>query len=149
MTEESRSRRLGDVGANAPSRWEWGNATRVPHLMVMLLAEPGRLDTFIRNVTGRPWNEAFEELRWLGGTLGPARNLDVFAAELVPAARTGLPEEPGWEDLAAALDRLRGAAYEQIREALLSRRYTVSMLRLLRWFEASGWRRHSAGSPRL
>ena len=66
MTEESRSRRLGDVGANAPSRWEWGNATSVPHIMVMFFAEPDRLETFRRNVTGRPWNEAFEELRWLG-----------------------------------------------------------------------------------
>jgi triphosphatase len=85
-----------------------------------------------------------EELRWIGGTLGPARNVDVFAAELVPAARTGLPHEPGWDDLAATLDRLRAAAYDQIREAILSRRYTASSLRLLRWFEASGWRRHSA-----
>jgi inorganic triphosphatase YgiF len=84
-----------------------------------------------------------EELRWLGGTLGPARNLDVFAAELVPAARIGLPDEPGWEELAAALDRLRVAAYNQIREAILSRRYTAGMLRLLRWFEGCGWRRYS------
>jgi triphosphatase len=85
-----------------------------------------------------------EELRWLGGTLGPARNLDVFAAELVPAARTGLPDEPEWDDLAATLDRLRVAAYDQIRQAILSQRYTASMLRLLRWFEAAGWRRHPA-----
>ena len=85
-----------------------------------------------------------EELRWLGGTLGPARNLDVFAAELVPVARAGLPDEPGWDDLAVTLDRLRVAAYDQIGEAILSRRYTAGMLRLLRWFEASGWRRHSA-----
>ncbi len=89
-----------------------------------------------------------EELRSLGNTLGPARNLDVFAAELVPAARDGLPDEPGWDDLAATLDRLRAAAHKQIRDAILSRRYTASMLRLLRWFEASGWRRHSAsGEP--
>jgi inorganic triphosphatase YgiF len=85
-----------------------------------------------------------EELRWLGGTLGPARNLDVFAAELVPIARAGLPDEPGWEDLAATLDRLRVAAYDQVTEAILSNRYTAGMLRLLRWFEASGGRRHSA-----
>jgi triphosphatase len=85
-----------------------------------------------------------EELRSLGNTLGPARNLDVFAAELVPAARDGLPDEPGWDDLAATLDRLRAATHKQIRDAILSRRYTASMLRLLRWFEASGWRRHSA-----
>jgi CHAD domain-containing protein len=84
-----------------------------------------------------------EEFHWLGGTLGPARNLDVFAAELLPAARTGLPDEPGWDDLAATLDRLRRAAYEEIREAILSQRYTAAMLRLLRWFEASGWRGHS------
>ena len=85
-----------------------------------------------------------EELRWLGGMLGPARNLDVFAAELLPAARTGPPQEPGWDDLGAALDRLRDAGYDQIRDAILSQRYTASMLRLLRWFEGSGWRRHSA-----
>ena len=84
------------------------------------------------------------ELRWLGGTLGPARNLDVFAAELLPAARTGVPDEPGWDDLSAALDRLRDAAYDQIKKAVLSQRYTAGMLRLLRWFEAAGWRRHSA-----
>jgi triphosphatase len=84
-----------------------------------------------------------DELRWLGGALGPARNLDVFAAELVPAARTGLPDEAGWDGLAAALDRLRAAAYDQIRQAILSQRYTAGMLRLLRWFEGSGWRRHS------
>jgi inorganic triphosphatase YgiF len=85
-----------------------------------------------------------EELRWLGTTLGTARNLDVFAAELVPAARARVPDEPGWEDLAAALDRLRLAAYDRIREAILSQRYTTSMLRLLRWFEASGWRQDPA-----
>jgi CHAD domain-containing protein len=85
-----------------------------------------------------------EELRWLGGTLGPVRNLDVFAAELLPAARAGLPQEPGWDELGAALDRLRDAGYDQIRNAILSQRYTASMLRLLRWFEGSGWRRHSA-----
>ncbi len=85
-----------------------------------------------------------EELRWLGGALGPARNLDVFAAELVPAARSGLPDKAGWDGLAAALDRLRAAAYDQIRQAILSQRYTAGMLRLLRWLEASGWRRHSA-----
>jgi inorganic triphosphatase YgiF len=83
-----------------------------------------------------------EELRWLGGTLGPARNLDVFVAELLPAARDGLPNEPGWHDLAATLGRLRRAANDQMKEAILSERYTSAMLSLLRWFEASGWREH-------
>lgn len=83
-----------------------------------------------------------EELGWLAGTLGPARNLDVFATELLPAARARLPDEPGWDDLAAILDRSRRAAYDRVREEILSERYTATILRLLRWFEACGWRGH-------
>ena len=66
MTEENRARRLGDVGSNAPSQWEWGYATSVPHLMVMFFAEPGRLQGFMQNSKGNAWNAAFEEQRWLG-----------------------------------------------------------------------------------
>ena len=80
------------------------------------------------------------ELRWLGGTLGKARNIDVFAAELVPAGRAGMPEEPGWDDLAATLDRLRQHAYDEVSTAILSQRYPATVLRLLQWFEARGWR---------
>jgi len=66
MTEENRARRLGDVGSNAPSRWEWGYAASVPHLMVMFFAEPGRLQAFMQDSRGNAWNAAFEEQRWLG-----------------------------------------------------------------------------------
>jgi triphosphatase len=83
-----------------------------------------------------------EELGWLGDALGPARNLDVFTSELLQAARAGLPDDPGWDGLAAILDRLRRAAYDRVREEILSERYTATMLRLSRWFEAGGWRAH-------
>jgi Dyp-type peroxidase family len=66
MTEDNRSRRLGDVGSNAPSQWEWGASTRVPHLLVMFFAEPGRLDTFLQSTTGAAWNDAFDLLCFLG-----------------------------------------------------------------------------------
>jgi deferrochelatase/peroxidase EfeB len=75
MTADARARRLGDVGANAPSQWEWGAASAVPHLAVMLFAEPGRdggLDGFERRTTsGTAWSSAFEVLRRLDtGDLG-------------------------------------------------------------------------------
>jgi hypothetical protein len=66
MAEENRARRLGDVGSNAPSQWEWGYAARVPHLMVMFFGEPGRLQAFIHDSKTDAWNAAFEEQRWLG-----------------------------------------------------------------------------------
>ncbi len=67
MAEENRARRLGDIGSNAPSQWEWGHAAAsVPHVMVMFFAEPGRLQAFVQDTKGSAWNAAFEEQRWLG-----------------------------------------------------------------------------------
>jgi Dyp-type peroxidase family len=66
MTEANRSRRLGDVGSNAPSGWEWGGAAGIPHLVVMLFAGPGGLDALVREATSGAWSQAFELLRWLG-----------------------------------------------------------------------------------
>jgi deferrochelatase/peroxidase EfeB len=63
--EESRSRRLGDVGASAPARWRWGGPGRVPHLLVLLYAERGRLGDWQRTVQGDRWAAAFEEMECL------------------------------------------------------------------------------------
>jgi deferrochelatase/peroxidase EfeB len=41
--DPARSRRLGDVGADAPERWDWGWGEGEPHVLVMLYALPGQL----------------------------------------------------------------------------------------------------------
>ena len=63
--DESRSRRLGDVGASDPSRWQWGGPGRVPHVLVMLYAEPTLLDGWKQTIKGAPWAAAFRELACL------------------------------------------------------------------------------------
>jgi deferrochelatase/peroxidase EfeB len=65
MTEPSRSRRLGDVAANAPALWEWGAAGRVPHVVAMLYAQPGQLPAWKQAIKGAQWNAAFDELQCL------------------------------------------------------------------------------------
>lgn len=42
--DPARSRRLGDVGDNAPEHWDWGGADWAPDLLLMLFAEPGGLE---------------------------------------------------------------------------------------------------------
>ncbi len=42
----ARSRRLGDVGANAPQHWQWGTGARLPHVLVLLYALPGELGSW-------------------------------------------------------------------------------------------------------
>lgn len=59
--EASRSRRLGDVGASAPSEWSWGGPGRVPHVVVMLYAKQGLLAGWKQTVQGG-WGAAFEVL---------------------------------------------------------------------------------------
>lgn len=44
--DPARSRRLGDVGANAPSRWDWGRPGEEPHLVVLLFSKPGDMAAF-------------------------------------------------------------------------------------------------------
>jgi deferrochelatase/peroxidase EfeB len=48
--EESRSRRLGDVDADAPDRWRWGGAANVPHVLLMLYAAEGGLRSLRESV---------------------------------------------------------------------------------------------------
>jgi deferrochelatase/peroxidase EfeB len=66
MAEPNRARRLGDIGPNAPSEWEWGYGNGVPDLLVMFFADRRGLDAFIQSSKGNNWSEAFEGLRWQG-----------------------------------------------------------------------------------
>ncbi|MBV9287531.1 MAG: peroxidase [Hyphomicrobiales bacterium] len=44
----NRSRRLGDIGANAPDRWTWGVGEREPHVLLMLFARRERIDDLMQ-----------------------------------------------------------------------------------------------------
>ncbi|SCK56094.1 hypothetical protein VAR608DRAFT_5810 [Variovorax sp. HW608] len=65
-SDASRARRLGDLGPNDPARWQWGGTPeRVPHVMVMLYAEPGGLEAWgIEAMAGA--EEGLEQLACLG-----------------------------------------------------------------------------------
>src|SRR5881396_3401866 len=63
--ETSRSRRLGDVGANAPAGWLWGGPGSIPHVLVMFFAGPGKLAEWRRTVQSSAWYAGFELLQCL------------------------------------------------------------------------------------
>ena len=62
---DNRSRRLGDVGSNAPANWTWGTGNREPHVLVALFALPGQLDTLRASVQTAAFNDAFDEIACL------------------------------------------------------------------------------------
>jgi len=49
--DPSRSRRLGDIGDNDPSGWEWGGGNREPHVLLMLFAEANQIDALVSRVS--------------------------------------------------------------------------------------------------
>lgn len=64
--DESRSRRLGDIGENAPTRWQWGGDTnKVPHLLLLLYAEKKGIKNWRKTVEDSLFNTAFTLLKEL------------------------------------------------------------------------------------
>ena len=72
--------------------------------------------------------------------MAPARNWDVFAESLLAPVSGALAGERDLSGLSAAAQGRRTGAYEHARETILSQRYTATLMRLARWFEARGWR---------
>jgi len=48
--DDNRSRRLGDVGANAPEYWYWGGKDATPDLVVMMYATPDLFESWRNSV---------------------------------------------------------------------------------------------------
>ena len=65
MTEESRTRRLGDIGPNHPSLWRWGGSNWTPHLTIMMYGKKGLMDQCEAEFKGPFWDSAFEVLERL------------------------------------------------------------------------------------
>ncbi len=87
------------------------------------------LSLFRPALQGADYRGLREELRWLAGRLGPARDLDVLIA------RVG-----GNAALRAALTPPRERAHARAAAALRTKRARSLMLRLAGWIELGGWR---------
>jgi triphosphatase len=81
-----------------------------------------------------------DELKRLAGSLAPARNWDVFAANLLEPVERALPVERELVYLAEAAEQRRRVAYDGAKQAILSQQHTRAMLKLAWWFEDRDWR---------
>ncbi|MBL6958638.1 MAG: CHAD domain-containing protein [Rhodospirillales bacterium] len=83
----------------------------------------------------KPWAD---ELRWAGGELGLARDLDVFISEALSHLRGRLPL-PGERKIKRLAEHHRAQAYEAVNAMLDSDRYNKFKEDYSRWVEAAGW----------
>ncbi|MEO3415082.1 hypothetical protein AAFO92_10530 [Roseovarius sp. CAU 1744] len=59
--DDSRSRRLGDTGTNAPKKWDWDGAEA--HMLLMLYARKGGLKAWKDKVLNDGFNTAFAQIQ--------------------------------------------------------------------------------------
>jgi inorganic triphosphatase YgiF len=81
-----------------------------------------------------------DELRWLGGSLGPARDLDVFATDLIEPLARARPEDGALKRLRDEALAARADAYDRVRDALDSPRYAQLVLMLGAIQSRRAWR---------
>ena len=90
------------------------------------------LSLFRTTVRGREYQKLRDEIGWLAGQFGEARDLDVMIAA-----------EPGSSPddlLHGRLSKARARAYDKVEAALNSERARALMLRLALWIELGPWR---------
>lgn len=87
----------------------------------------------------RPWSE---DMRYLAGQLGPARDLDVFLDQSLTAVAGKLPLA-GADQLRRLAEVRRSGAYDAVRVLLDSERYSDFKRGLGEWLRRAGWQRGS------
>src|SRR5262245_4008031 len=82
-----------------------------------------------------------EELKWLTGELGPARELDVLVTRVVAPVKRRHSRLQGISGLSRDLAQQRAAAGARAQDAAQSERFRALTLEVARWLEAGQWRR--------
>ncbi len=86
------------------------------------------------------------ELRWITQELGRARDLDVFAADVLEPLRAALPDDPEIAEAHRDFIGRHAAAYDRATGAVGSDRFRKMLLDLAAWIEIGAWAAH--GTPR-
>jgi inorganic triphosphatase YgiF len=130
---------LAQIAANAAVLRETPTPEAVHQLRVAARRLRSALSTF-RRVVEDPGYEAVKgELRWLAKAFDQARNLDVFAQEVLePAIRMASPPA-GLPALVQALADAREAARRDACETAASERFRALMIDVTGWVETGAW----------
>jgi inorganic triphosphatase YgiF len=81
------------------------------------------------------------ELKWITQELGPARDLDVFAADVLDPLQAARPHDATLAATQGKFDAERKEAYSRAAAAVGSDRFRAALLDLLAWVETGAWGR--------
>ncbi|MBM3491904.1 MAG: CHAD domain-containing protein [Alphaproteobacteria bacterium] len=112
----------------------------VHQMRVALRRLRSAITAFRAQVDGAATRAVEQELRWIAGVLGPARNADVFEAGVLPPVGAAIGEDARFAWFAGEARELRQRHGRAAIEAVGSARYSQGMLRLGAWLAGRQWR---------
>lgn len=129
---------LRQVLVNAPAMRD--GRPQALHQMRVGLRRLRAAIALFRDVVADQRSEAIKDsLKWIGGELGPARDLDVFVTGVLEPQRAAHPDKPDLETIYRDFMERRADAYARAIEAVGSSRFRRALLDLGAWIEIGGW----------
>jgi CHAD domain-containing protein len=135
---------LQHLVANEPAAVHGSDPEGVHQMRVAARRMRAALGLFAGVVPERQRGALREELRWLAGELGPARDLDVLGTELLAPIVAARPGDAGLARLRGAADSLRAEAQARALAALQDPRHRSLVRELGAWIASRGWREQSS-----
>ena len=108
-------------------------------MRVALRRQRSALSIFSKAFPKAAFAPVAQELKWLAGQFGPARDWDVFVAETLPPVCAAFSSHPGMLALREKCEQLRRNHNDNAYNAVESGHYTEMMLMLGAWLSAKSW----------
>lgn len=131
---------LGQWLANQAAAYDGSDSEGVHQMRVAIRRLRSAL-TFFKGFIPPETDAKFKKnAREIAGSLGPARDWDVFMEETLPPVAEAFPGDESLIILAEAAGRARASGYSEARAMIDSPFYTSFVLELAEWIERAGWR---------
>ena len=129
---------LRQVVANEPATCN-GRAEALHQMRIGLRRLRAAIAIFAGAIRDEELDKIKGELRWITQQLGPARDLDVFAADVLVPLKERHPMDQAIGAAQAEFAAKRAAAYATAIGAIQSARFRAAILDLAEWIETGDW----------
>lgn len=136
---------LGNVLDNEAATRDGTDPEGVHQMRVSLRRMRSALSVFKRVVDTDKCQWAKDELKWLATCLGPARDWDVFGMDILDPVNGFGVEAEAIDELRVGVAAKQKVAYDEVRDALASPRYTRFLIGMSKFISTVGWRPDNLG----
>jgi CHAD domain-containing protein len=118
-----------------------GDSEGLHQMRVALRRMRAAVSAFAKVVADKDTQKITDDLAWITGELGPARDLDTLEVEVLTPLRKRKPREPGLAQVYRDIAQRRAQAHADAAKAVKSAHFRSLLLRLSEWIEAGRWTR--------